>query len=213
MVVPRIFGQSHRGLRGFTRIESECVQSNCTKCFGSARRGDFFFPRITLIDANQARASSRATRIVGGPETAAPCIFIFAFIRVFRGLNFGCAGAALQIRGLPRTRFNAGEAIRVHSWLRRKDRFGGRARTWQVVCSQSDPCYPCYPCYPWLKSPAFAAENASTNVGAASVPRWSGRQGPSHIPPKKEKAPGGFTFPALFSLRLELSLALRHAEL
>jgi hypothetical protein len=31
---------------------------------------------------------------LGSCETAAPCVFIFAFIRVIRGLNFGCGGAA-----------------------------------------------------------------------------------------------------------------------
>jgi hypothetical protein len=35
-------------------------------------------------------------QVVGGPETAAPCIFLFAFIRVFRELDFSCGGVALR---------------------------------------------------------------------------------------------------------------------
>ena len=45
-----------------------------------------------------------------------------------------------------------------------------------------------HPCYPWLKSPALATASASINVGAASVPRSSGRKGPSHISQKERSA-------------------------
>lgn len=60
---------------------------------------NFFFPRITLIDANQGRALSQVPESLPAQKTAAPCVVIFAFIRAFRGLDFGCGCAALCLRG------------------------------------------------------------------------------------------------------------------
>jgi hypothetical protein len=92
----------------------------------------FFRPRITRIDANQRKAAPplrrgavstgsrpRASRggtpklnrihlsqtsNFAGCETAVPCIFLFAFIRVIRGLNFGLARRSLGEGGLRRSR-------------------------------------------------------------------------------------------------------------